>query len=157
MRRRFNFVFLIYGCWLFFSLASILKLNAFAEEPLKINLNKELKKGNFLIGLKQYVGAYGENFLEEQNITFETKNDFLELHSFDGFKHKSKNIKIIFKQIPLKKPLTIERLVFGPFASYESAQRKSKKLKQKGHEAVVAYPKNWEVWLPVSEKLPDQR
>ncbi len=157
MRRRFNFVFLIYGCWLFFSLVPILKLNAFAEEALKINLNKELKKGNFLIGLKQYLGAYSANFLEEQNIKFETKNDFLELHSFNGFKHKSKKINIIFKQMPLKKPLTIERLVFGPFASYESAQRKAKKLKQKGYEAVVAYPKNWEVWLPVSEKLPDQR
>jgi len=124
---------------------------------LKINLNQELKQGNFLIGLKQYLGAKSDNFSEKQNITFKTKNDFLELHSFNGFKHKSKKINIVFKEIPLKSPFTIERLVFGPFSSYESAKRQAKTLKEKGYEALVAYPKNWEVWIPVGENLPDQR
>ena len=157
MTRRFNFVFLIYGCWLFFALIPILKLNGFAEESIKINLIQELKKGNFLIGLKQYLGANSESFLEKENITFETKNDFLELHSFNGFKHKSKKINILFKKIALKSPLTIQRLVFGPFASYESAQKQAETLRAKGYEPLVAYPKNWEVWIPVGENLPDQK
>ena len=132
MSKRFSFLYFIYGCWLFFSIKPIFTLSGFAEESLKINLTQELKKGNFLIGLKQYLGKNSEGFLEQQNITFETKNDFLELRSFNGFKYKSKKINIIFKKIPLKTPLVIERLVFGPFASYESAQRQSKKLKEKG-------------------------
>ena len=157
MTRRFNFVYFIYGCFLFVAFIPILQFNGFAEESLKINLIQELKKGNFLIGLKQYLGANSESSLEKQNITFETKNDFIELHSFNGFKHKSKKINIFFKKIPLKSPLTIQRIVFGPFASYESAQRQAQKLKEKGYEALVAYPNNWEVWIPVSENMPDQR
>ena len=157
MTRRFNFVYLIYGCWIFFAFLPILKLNGFAEQSSNINLIQELKKGNFLIGLKQYLGANSGSFLEKQNITFETKYDFLELDSFNGLKHKSKKINILFKKIPLQRPRRIERLVFGPFASYESAQRQAEKLKEKGYEALVAYPKNWEVWTPVSENLPDQK
>ena len=154
MQRKFNFIYLIYGCWLFCSLTSIFTLNSFAEEFLKINLSKELKKGNFLIGLKQYLGAKSDNFSEEKNITFTTKDNFLKLHSFNGVKHKSKKINIIFKKINLKNPLTHERFVFGPFASYESAQKQAENLKAKGYDAQVAYPKNWEVWIPFGAKLP---
>ncbi len=157
MLRKLNIKFLIYGCWLLSSITQILTLSCFAEESLKINLSHELKKGNFLIGLKQYLGANSDSSLEKQNITFKTKNDFLELHSFNGLKHKSKKINIVFKEIPLESPFTIERLVFGPFASYESALRQAKNFKEKGYDAVVAYPKNWEVWIPTGENLPDQR
>ena len=157
MTSRFNFVYFIYCCWLFFFLVPILKLNGFAEESLNINLSQELKKGNFLIGIKQYLGENSESSLEQQNITFETKHDFLELRSSNGLKYKSKKINILFKKIPLKRPLKLERLVFGPFASYESAERQAKKLKDKGYKALVAYPKNWEVWIPFGENLPDQR
>ena len=154
---KFNFVNFIYGFCLFFSISPILILNGFAEESVKINLIQELQKGNFLIGLKQYLGKNADSFSEKQKITFKTTNDFLELNSINGIKYKSKVINIIFKKIPLKTPITIERLVFGPFASYESAQRQAKNLKQKGYEALVAYPKNWEVWIPVEENLPNQK
>lgn len=157
MTRRFNFINFVYGCWLFFSITPILTLSGFAEEYFKINLTEELKKGNFLIGLKQYLGANSESFSETQNITFKTKKALLKLHSFNGLKHKSKKINIVFKKIPLKSPFKIERFVFGPYASYESAQRQALKLREKGYEATVAYPKNWEVWLPVSENLSDQK
>ena len=157
MTSRFNFVYLIYGCWLFFSITPILTLNGFAEENLKINLSQELKKGNFLIGLKQYLGANSDIASEKQNIIFKSNNQFLELHSFNGFKHKSKEINIVFKKLPLKSPFTIERLVFGPFASYESAQRQANELKQKGYKALVAYPRNWEVWINDAVTIPDQR
>ena len=44
----------------------------------------------------------------------------------------SKKINIVFQKIPLEIPITIENFVFGPFASYESAQRQAKKLQEKG-------------------------
>ena len=157
MRYRSNFLNFFYAFWFLFATLPILKLNGFAQESITIDLNQELKKGNFLIGLKQYLGKNSDISSEKQNITFKTKNNFLELHSSNNIKHKSKVIKILFKEIPLKRPLKIERLVFGPFASYESAQRQAKKLKEKGYEALVAYPENWEVWIPVGVNLPDKK
>ena len=57
MQRKFNFIYLISGCWLFCSLTPIFTLNSVAEESLRLDLTQELKKGNFLIGLKQYLGT----------------------------------------------------------------------------------------------------
>jgi len=134
MKRKFNFIYFFCGCLLFCSITSIFKLKSFSEETLKINLNQELKKGNLLIGLKQYLGAKSDSLSQKNNISFTTKSDFLKLHSVNGIKHKSKRINIVFKKIPLSSPFIIERLVFGPFASYESAQRQAVKLKEKGFE-----------------------
>jgi hypothetical protein len=130
MLRKLNLKFLIYGCWLFCSITPILTLSGFADESSKINLTQELKKGNFLIGLKQYLGARSDNFPKKNNITFTTKNEFLTLHSTNGVKHKSKKINIVLKKKNLITPFTVERLVFGPFASYESAQTLAEKLKE---------------------------
>ncbi len=157
MQRKLTLKFLIYGCWLFCSILPILILSGFTEESSKINLTQELKKGNFLIGLKQYLGAKSDNFPEKNNITFTTKNDFLKLHSANGVKHKSKKINVVLKDKTLKIPFTVERLVFGPFASYESAQKQAEKLKAKGYQALVAFPNNWEVWIPVGKTLPDKK
>ena len=57
--------------------------------------------------------------------------------------------------IPIKNPKIIERIVFGPFASYESAKKQSEKLKNKGFKTTVAFPKNWEVWIPFEDDLQD--
>jgi len=69
----------------------------------------------------------------------------------NGIKHKSKQINITWADIPVKNPKTIERIVFGPFASYESAKKQAEKLKDKGFETTVAYPENWEVWIPFED------
>ena len=97
MKLKFKFINLIYGCWLFCALSPILTLNLVAEEFERINLTQELKKGNLLIGLKQYLGAKNESFSGERKITFTTKDNFLKLHSINGFKYKSKKINIVFK------------------------------------------------------------
>ncbi len=157
MLRKLNLKFLIYGCWLFCSIFPIFTSSGFAEESSKINLTQELKKGNFLIGLKQYLGAKSDNFQEKNSITFSTKNDFLKLYSTNGVKHKSKKLNIVLKKKILKTPFTVKRLVFGPFASYESAQKQAEKLKEKGYPALVAFPNNWEVWIPVGKNLPDKK
>ena len=107
MQCKFKFIYLFYWCWLFSTLTPIFTLNSFAEESLRLDLTQELKKGNFLIGLKQYLGAKNYNFSEKKNITFTTKDNFLKLHSFNGVKHNSKKINIVFKKITLQTPLTI--------------------------------------------------
>ena len=124
-----------------------------AEESLEIIPNRILKQGNFLIGIKQYIGSSNNNSSETNKITFKTDNNFVRLNSSNGVKHKSKVINIIWKKVLLKKPYSVERLVIGPFSSYESAQKVSINLRKEGYQAVVAYPNNWEVWIPFDSKL----
>ncbi len=151
---RFKFFYILSGFILLSVINPIFLSNTNAEESLKIDLNRELKKGSFLIGLKKYLGGTNDSFSQNNIITFSTDKGFLNLHSFNGIQHKSKNINILWKDIPIKTPYTLERLVFGPYASYESAQKQAKNLTKKGFQATVAYPKNWEVWVPFKNNLP---
>ena len=155
MKREFTFLNLFLGCISLLIINNKLTSNLVAEEFLKVELNTEIKKGKFLIGLKQYLGGKSDSFSKRKNINFVTDKGFLNLHSSNGIKHKSKQINIVWRDILIKNPQTIERIVFGPFASYESAKKQSEKLKDKGFETTVAYPKNWEVWIPFEDNLPE--
>ena len=155
MKRKFTFLNLFLGCISLLTIHSKFTSNLVAEELLKVELNSEIKKGNFLIGLKQYLGGDYDSFSSNQKITFRTDKGFLNLNSSNGIKHKSKNITIQWRDVPIKNPITIERIVFGPFASYESAKKQADILKEKGFETTVAYPKNWEVWIPFEDDLPE--
>ncbi len=155
MKLKFTFLNSILGCISLLLINTKFTFNVAAEEPLKIQLNKEIKKGKFLIGLKQYLGGENDSFSNKKNISFKTDKGFLTLHSSNGIKFKANEINIMWRDIPIKKPKTIERIVFGPFASYESAKKQADKLKDKGFETTVAYPKNWEVWIPYEDDLPE--
>jgi len=155
MRLKFAFLNLFLVCISLFITNTKFTSNVKAEELLKVELNTEIKKGKFLIGLKQYLGGENDSFSKKKNITFITDKGFLNLISSNGIKHKSKQINISWVDIPSKNPKTIERIVFGPFASYESAKKQAEKLEDKGYETTVAYPKNWEVWIPFEEDLPE--
>ena len=157
MKLRFNLLFIIYGFWLISAITPIFSLSTIAKETFKINLDQELKKGNFLIGLKQYLGANVDSLSGNKKLTFETKNNFLTLHSSNGVKYKAKKINILWQSVPLEIPYNIERLVFGPFASYESAQKKAIRLKEEGYNPQIVYPKDWEVWIPVEKELPSKK
>ena len=157
MLNRFNLFLIFLGYILFSAFNSAYTSNIIAQENLTVELNRELKKGNFLIGLKQYLGGGKDSFSKNKNITFTTDKGFLNLSSFNGVKHKSKKINITWKDIPIKNPYVLERIVFGPYASYESAQKQAKNLKEKGFDATVAFPKNWEVWIPLGNKLPKNK
>jgi len=155
MKLKFTFLNLFL---VFFSLLMIdtkFSSNLVAEELLNVELNKEIKKGKFLIGLKQYLGGENDSFSRDKNINFITDKGFLKLHSSNGIKFKAKKIDIIWRKVPIKNPITIERVVFGPFASYESAKKQADKLKDKGFETTIAYPKSWEVWIPFKADLPE--
>ena len=155
MKLKFAFLNLFLGCISLLIINTKFISNAKGEELLKVELHNEIKKGKFLIGLKQYLGGENDSFSEKKNINFTTNKGFLNLISSNGIKHKSKEINISWVDIPIKNPKTIERIVFGPFASYESAKKQSEKLRDKGFETTVAYPKNWEVWIPFQDDLPE--
>ncbi len=155
MKLNFALLNLFLGCISLFITNIKFTFNVKAEELLKIELNTEIKKGKFLIGLKQYLGGENDSFSKKKNISFITDKGFLNLISSNGIKHKSKQINISWVDIPVKNPKSIERIVFGPFASYESAKKQAEKLKDKGYVTTVAYPKNWEVWIPFEDDLPE--
>ena len=155
MKLKFAFLNLFLGCISLLLINTKFISNVKGEELQKVELNNEIKKGNFLIGLKQYLGGENDSFSKKKNINFITDKGFLNLISSNGIKHKSKQININWVDIPIKKPKTIERIVFGPFASYESAKKQSEKLEAKGFKTTVAYPKNWEVWIPFQNDLPE--
>jgi len=142
MKLKFTFLNLFLGCISLFINNTKFTSNVNAEELLKVELNKEIKKGKFLIGLKQYLGGENDSFSKNKNLNFVTDKGFLNLISSNGIKHKSKQINITWADIPVKNPKIIERIVFGPFASYESAKKQSEKLRDKGFETTVAYPKD---------------
>ena len=98
---------------------------------LKVELHNEIKKGKFLIGLKQYLGGENDSFSIKKNINFITDKGFLNLISSNGIKYKAKQINISWVDTPIKSPKTIERIIFGPFASYESAKKQADKLQEK--------------------------
>ena len=123
------------------------------DSSLQINLVDELKKGNFLIGLKQYLGGKNKKRLSHQNLLFESDETFLDVTSANGILHKSKKVKIVWNKIPLENPLIIERQVLGPFASFESAKKKANLLNLAGLNPLIVYPDNWELWLPKEVRL----
>ena len=155
MNSKFTFLKLFLGFISLLIINTKFTSSVVSEELLEVELNTEIKKGKFLIGLKQYLGGKSDSFSKRKNINFVTDKGFLNLHSSNGVKHKSKQINIVWRDILIKNPQTIERIVFGPFASYESAKKQSEKLKDKGFETTVAYPKNWEVWIPFEDNLPE--
>jgi len=155
MKLKFAFLNLFLGCISLLLINTRFTLNVKGEELHKVELNYENKIGKFFIGLKQYLGVENDSFSENKNIIFKSNKGFFNLISSNGIKHKSKQINISWVDIPIKNPKTIERIVFGPFASYESAKKQEEKLKDKGYETTVAFPKNWEVWIPFEEDLPE--
>jgi len=155
MKLKFAFLNLFLSCISLLIINTKFPFNLKAEELLKIELNTEIKKGKFLIGLKQYLGGENDSFSKKKTINFITDKGSINLISSNGIKHKSKQINISWVDIPIKNPKTIERIVFGPFASYESAKKQAEKLKDKGFKTTVAYPKNWEVWIPFEDDLPE--
>ena len=141
MKLKFAFLNLFLGCISLLLINTKFTSNVKGEELQKVELNNEIKKGKILIGLKQYLGGENDSFSKKKNINFITDKGFLNLISSNGIKHKSKEINISWVDKPIKNPTTSERIVFGPFASYESAKKQADKLKDKGFETTVAYPK----------------
>ena len=70
MKLNFAFLNLFLGCISLLIVNTKFISNAKAEELLKVELHNEIKKGKFLIGLKQYLGGENDSFSKKKNITF---------------------------------------------------------------------------------------
>ena len=79
MKLKFALLNLFLGCISLFITNTKFTSNVKAEELLKVELNTEIKKGRFLIGLKQYVGGENDSFSKKKNINFTTEKGFLNL------------------------------------------------------------------------------
>ena len=72
MKLKFTFLKLLFGCISLLIINTKFTYSLVAEEFLKVEPNKEIKKGNFLIGLKQYLGGENDSFSKKKNIDFTT-------------------------------------------------------------------------------------
>ena len=149
MKYSYKYIYLFLIGLTFFVDLSYRNSFSFAEQNIDINLEKEIKKGNFLIGLKQYLG---KNIIYEDSINFKANDQFLKVESTNGLKHQSKQVKIVFKKTPIEKPYIIEKLVSKPLASFESAKQQSDILLKKGFRPTITMPSHWEIWLPIEDK-----
>ena len=69
MKLKFALLNLFLGCISLFITNTRFTSNVKAEELLKVELNTEIKKGKFLIGLKQYLGGENVVFLKKRIFT----------------------------------------------------------------------------------------
>ncbi len=107
-----------------------------------------------LVGLKPYLGRNLIHDSPSQNLELISAGKPLVLKDSAGIVHKSRNIKIGWKKVPLKEPKYLSRQVVGPFASFESANTFSQTLKSQGISNLIAHPADWEVWIPRNTNLP---
>ena len=70
MKLKFAFLNLFLGCISLLLINTKFTSNIKAEELQKVELNNEIKKGKFLIGLKQYLGGENDIFSKKKNINF---------------------------------------------------------------------------------------
>ena len=70
MKLKFAFVYLFLGCISLFLLNIKFISNVKGEELQKVELNNEIKKGKFLIGLKQYLGGENDSFSKKKEYKF---------------------------------------------------------------------------------------
>ena len=115
MKLKFAFLYLFLGCISLFLINIKFTSNIKGEELQKVELNNEINKGKFLIGLKQYLGGENDSFSKKKNIKFITDKGFLNLISSNGIKHKSKEINISWVDIPIKNPKKNRKNCFWSF------------------------------------------
>ncbi len=116
-----------------------------------------LTRGNSLlfVSLEAFLGRISQEQSTAPELRLRSVGKPLVLRDAKGVVHKSVAITLIWRNVPLLHKKQLARQVVGPFASYESAQRSALNLKRMGLPAVVAYPKEWEVWLPIGVTLPE--
>ena len=78
----------------------------------------------------------------------------LTLQTATGQRFQAPQLKLYWSKLPLAEPLVLRRQVWGPFASYESAQEAAGRWQQVGAIPVIAHPAEWEVWAQASARAP---
>ena len=78
----------------------------------------------------------------------------LRLETSRGERFAAPEFLLQWRSVPLAEPLTLRRQVWGPFASYESAEEAAARWRQAGAEVVIAHPAEWEVWAALEAPVP---
>ncbi len=118
---------------------------------------KNVAKSFLLIGLEPYLGKIKEDGRLPTDLLLESAGKPLRLKDSNGLIHSAVEIRLKWRTVPLNKPKKVVRQVSEPFASFESAERLALQLKNQGITAVVAHPKQWEVWVPEGVSLPKDK
>ena len=122
------------------------------ESPEKLVINP--KKNVLRVGIKPYLGKEIMNEKDSPPLKLVSNGRNLILRDSQGVIRKAKEIKIDWRAHQLTNPKVFVRQVIGPFASFESAERLSKNLKDRGIESIIAHPLDWEVWISGDIKIP---
>ena len=78
----------------------------------------------------------------------------LTLRDGSGRRWQGTHFTLHWQQVPLDQPLQLQRLVAGPFASFETAERQAAVWRQLGVPVTLAQPADWELWAPLGSPLP---
>jgi len=103
-----------------------------------------------LIGLEPYLGNYKKQLILKSP-------GLITLKDSSGIIHKSSNIKIIWLDVPIENSFNVKRKVAGPFSSFESARQFQLNLQKIEIDSFIARPKDWEVWIPINQTVPNQK
>ncbi len=130
---------------------------SFAPTHIEVPKPSELTLRNpvLMVGLEPYLGQVTEKKLIPDELHLVSVGKPLLLKDSRGIIHRSKEITIIWRLMPLEKNQIIARQVVGPFASFESASRVAGKLRRFGLKPVIANPNDWQIWLSENEVLPE--
>ncbi|WP_254939928.1 SpoIID/LytB domain-containing protein [Cyanobium sp. Morenito 9A2] len=63
-----------------------------------------------------------------------------------GRQWRGSSLNLLWRRVPLKEPLSLQRTILGPFPSFERAEQVAQAWRQQGVSAVIAHPGDWEVW-----------
>ena len=78
----------------------------------------------------------------------------LSLRDASGQHWRAERVSVRWQRQPLAQPFVLERLVAGPYASFESAERVAQRWRRLGVAVALAQPADWEVWAPLSAAVP---
>ena len=78
----------------------------------------------------------------------------LTLRDGAGQRWQAPQFSLGWQRVALSQPLQIRRLVAGPYASFETAERRADQWRQLGVPVTLAQPADWEVWAPPGSPVP---
>ncbi len=136
-------------------LANAVKVQSFSThqappERLLITSGKNV----LLVGLKPYLGKEIMNDNDSPFLRLVSNGRKLILKDADGVIRKAKEIDIGWRAQKLKNPKVFFRQIIGPLASFESAERLSNDLLDRGIKSTIAHPLDWEVWVSNDIQIP---
>jgi SpoIID/LytB domain protein len=79
----------------------------------------------------------------------------LQLRDSTGRRITGASLTLRWQRVALPKPLQLERLVAGPFASFETAEARAQQWRALGVSVTLAQPQEWEVWAPAGSAIPE--